>query len=272
MTRLIVTADDLGLHRSMTDGALHAHHHGIVTACSVSPCGADFENAADRLGREPALDVGVHFTLVEERPISDPRHVPTLTTSTGTFPKKWPRFLARFAAGRIDLAEVEAELRAQLARALESGLSPTHLNSHQHLHLLPPIRTLVERIAREHGIPYVRRVRESSGVRPTPRSLIFALLSRVHRHPSDLRSNDWTIGVVEAGRIDAGRLEALLEHARETTEIVAHPGLDNASLGRAYDWGYDWESETAALCAPRVRETIARRGIELTRIDSIAPR
>jgi len=31
-----------------------------------------------------------------------------------------------------------------------------------------------------------------------------------------------------------------------------------------YDWGYAWDEETRALCDPRLREELARRGIELT--------
>ena len=67
------------------------------------------------------------------------------------------------------------------------------------------------------------------------------------------------------GQIDnkLGRLVALLDHVDQTTELVCHPGITDADLQRAYDWGYEWSAETHALCDSTVREAIASRGIAL---------
>ncbi len=65
--QLIVTADDVGLHRGMTGGAIRAHRQGIVTACSVVANGAAFDDAVARLRDVPSLEAGVHLALVEER-------------------------------------------------------------------------------------------------------------------------------------------------------------------------------------------------------------
>ena len=75
---LVVTADDVGLHPGMTLGSLKAHDEGIVTAVSVVANGRAFEPAVDLLRDRPGLDVGVHLTLVGERPLSPPERVPSL--------------------------------------------------------------------------------------------------------------------------------------------------------------------------------------------------
>src|SRR6185369_9050338 len=80
---LIVTADDVGLDRGMTAGALRAHAEGIVTACSVVANGREFDDAVARLRDVPSLEVGVHLTLVEERAL----------TTGAPMPQKWTRFL-----------------------------------------------------------------------------------------------------------------------------------------------------------------------------------
>src|SRR3954452_25089097 len=99
--RLIVTADDVGLHPGMTAGAIRAHREGIVTACSVVANGAAFDNAVTQLRDVPSLEVGVHLALVEER------------TLTGiTFPKSYRSFVF----GRKDYAAIERELRALIDR------------------------------------------------------------------------------------------------------------------------------------------------------------
>ena len=65
LRRLIVTADDVGLHPGMTAGAIRAHRDGIVTACSLVANGVAFYDAVERLREVPSLEVGVHLTLVE---------------------------------------------------------------------------------------------------------------------------------------------------------------------------------------------------------------
>src|SRR5688572_6954398 len=126
--RLIVTADDVGLHPGMTEGAIRAHREGIVTACSVVASGAAFDDAVARLRDVPALEVGVHLALVEERSL------------TGLpMPRKFTTFVPLYVLRAISISAIERELRAQIERVLTSGLRVTHLNGHQHLHMLPRI-------------------------------------------------------------------------------------------------------------------------------------
>ncbi|HVG25421.1 MAG TPA: ChbG/HpnK family deacetylase, partial [Thermoanaerobaculia bacterium] len=150
--RLIVTADDVGLHRGMTEGAIRAHRQGIVTACSVVASGAAFDDAVARLRDVPSLEVGVHLALVEERSLTGLR-----------MPKKYTSFVPLYVLRAIGIGAIERELRAQVERVLQTGLRVTHLNGHQHLHLLPRVFAVVARLACEHAIPYVRIVDDHGG-------------------------------------------------------------------------------------------------------------
>src|SRR6266481_4392810 len=76
LRQLIVTADDVGLDRGMTAGAIEAHRHGIVTACSIVANGRAFDDAVARLRDVPSLEVGVHLTLVEEQALTTGRPMP----------------------------------------------------------------------------------------------------------------------------------------------------------------------------------------------------
>jgi chitin disaccharide deacetylase len=235
--RLIVTADDVGLDRGMTAGAIRAHRDGIVTACSVVANGREFDDAVARLRDVPSLEVGVHLALVEER---------ALTTGA-----PMPRNYVRFVLGRR--GDMEPELRAQIEKVLATGLPVTHLNGHQHLHMLPRIRRVVERLAKEYGIGYVRVVNDRGG---KSRRLSMAVLNRV----AAAAPGRWTIGVAEAGHLTASRIVELLDHVEDVTELVTHPGI--GVTGYAH-WGYAWGEETRALCDPAVRDAIAARGIQV---------
>jgi len=242
--QLIVTADDVALHEGMTEGAIRAHREGIVTACSVVANGSAFDDAVVRLRDTPSLEVGVHLALVEERSLTGLR-----------MPSKFTSFVPLYVLRAIPVAAIERELRAQVERVLGAGLRVTHLNGHQHLHLLPRVFAIVTRLAREHDIPYVRIVDDRGGSARPLSMRILAALGRRARAPF---TNDRTVGVSAAGHLDDAT--PLLDHVDGVTELVTHPGVGVTG----YDWGYAWEAETRALCDPRLREELERRGIELT--------
>lgn len=236
--RLIVTADDVGLHRGMTEGAIRAHREGIVTACSVVANGAAFDDAVERLRDVPSLEVGVHLTLVEERSLTGMR---------------FPRSYIGFVLGRKDLAAIERELRTQIERVLATGLRVTHLNGHQHLHMWPRVFAIIKRLANEYAIGYVRRVHDRGGRGGIVRRISIAALNAFGQGGS-------TIGVMEAGHLTAGRIIDLLQYVDDTTELVTHPGVN---VGAYSHWRYAWDEETRALCDPRVRAAVEQRGIDL---------
>ncbi len=243
--RLIVTADDVGLHPGMTAGAIRAHREGIVTACSVVANGAAFDDAVAQLRDVPSLEVGVHLALVEERSLTGMR---------------FPTSYFTFVLGRKDFAAIERELRAQIERVIASGLRVTHLNGHQHLHMLPSIFAIVVRLANEYGIGYVRHVRDRGGRGGVMRRISIAAVNRLGQRAAAPRSNDITIGVMEAGHLTTARIVALLQHADRTTELVTHPGI---GVDAYPHWRYAWDGETDALCDPRLRQAIAGLGITL---------
>ena len=52
---------------------------------------------------------------------------------------------------------VYRELAAQVRKIVSAGIRPSHLDTHKHTHLLPPVLDAVARLAHEFGIPWVRR-------------------------------------------------------------------------------------------------------------------
>src|ERR1043166_4864007 len=98
---------------------------------------------------------------------------------------------------------------------------------------------------------------------------VLSRLGRTARARSRIRSNDRTIGVTHAGHVSTAALVALLDDVDGVTELVCHPGIAESELHEAYDWGYEWEAETRALCDPALREAIVARGIELVTPPSL---
>src|SRR4029453_17080244 len=147
--------DDFGLTAGVNAGIVEAHEHGVLGSASLMVTAPAWEDAVAPAKATPNLDVGVHLTLVEERPVLPPERIPSLVHN-GRF---WPSHRAvgtRWLQGRGGADEVQAELTAQLERFEATGLVASHLDGHQHLHLLPGVFAWVASAARLRGIRLVR--------------------------------------------------------------------------------------------------------------------
>jgi len=268
--RLIVHADDFGLSEAVNRGVLAAHENGIVTSTSIMAGGAAFEHAAALARSCRSLDVGVHLTLTEQRPVAEA--VPSLVDSSGNFAPHATRFAMRYLSGEVALADVRAELAAQIRRAREHGITPTHLDGHQHVHVLPGIARVVAELARENGIRAVRvpaeRLRgymlsDLSHLKRVAEQLAIGALCALSPL-APLKRVDRFVGFYFGGRLNEQNLRTLLLAlpARRTAELMCHPGLDDpASPYRR--WGYSWAAETAALSSPAIRALLEERGVRL---------
>jgi predicted glycoside hydrolase/deacetylase ChbG (UPF0249 family) len=274
--RLVVTADDAGLAAGMTAGAVEAAERGIVTAVAVTAVGADVAGALAALRARPHVDVAAHLVLVGEAPLSPASEVPSLVGRDGRLLPGFPAFVARWGRGGIALADVERELRRQLLRLLDGGLTVRQLNSHQHLHALPRILELVAALAAGHGVPFVRLPEDPAlPARPGPRGLALRLLRALARRgrrrlPPGVRALDATVGLLAAGRLTGERLRALVPRLAGTCELVCHPGRGDVELGARYRWGYAWDAEREALCDPGLAEMLRGAGVELTSFSRLA--
>lgn len=125
---LILSADLLGSTHAATAGGLMALRDGAATTATLMMPGPWARHAADRLVTLPDLDIGIHLTLnaeLESFRWSPLTHAPSLLDGDGGF----PRTLADLW-DHADIDEVRRECRAQVERATEWGVDPTHLTTH----------------------------------------------------------------------------------------------------------------------------------------------
>ncbi len=157
LKRLIVNADDFGLHTLVNEGILEGHNHGCISSTSIMASGLAFDEAVLLAKQTPTLGVGVHLTLVgAEQTVCPPADIPSLVNDTGQLAASYGQFLPRYFSGQIRLAEISRELTAQIEKVLESGLPITHFDSHQHMHVVPGIDDIVIELARRYQVTAVR--------------------------------------------------------------------------------------------------------------------
>ena len=275
MRRLIVNADDFGLHAAVNRGILTAHTEGIVSSTSLMAGGAAFDDAV-RIARQcPQLGVGVHLTLVDASSLLPVAEVSSLLDESGAFYGSYPLFIKRFLRGKIRLAEVERELAAQIDRVRMAGIQPSHLDSHQHLHVLPGIGGLVLDLARRFSIRAIRIPAEPVAfIGATPATVgrlvgrggltMLANLFRQHAAAAGIRTSDHFYGMLAGGQLTEPAILAILRRLPPgDSELMTHPGFADESLADAFRWDYQWDAERQALTAPAVRALLAERQIRL---------
>lgn len=283
MKKLIVNADDFGLHPAVNRAIIAGHSDGCITSTSIMPGGAAFADAARLAAANPALGVGVHLTLVAERPVADPAAIPSLVDGDGRLSSHYPAFIARFLRGRVSLAEVRTELAAQVAKAAAADIRVTHLDSHQHLHVLPGIIDIVLDLAEEYEISALRIPGESfffTGGYPcgagrligrTGLTTLAALARRMARRRG-LAVPDHFFGMLAGGNLREEYLLAIIDRLPDgVSEIMTHPGDDDTALGALYGWSYRWQAELAAVTSREVARRLASRGVELVSFGGLTP-
>lgn len=126
---IVLHVDDAGMSYEANQGARRALDEGIAVSTSVMmPC-AWVPQFMAYAAQKPNIDVGIHLTLTSEW--SAYRWVPLTGQKTGLCDPQgafWPSVQEVVDHATPD--EVEAEIRAQLARFRAFGLEPTHLDSH----------------------------------------------------------------------------------------------------------------------------------------------
>ncbi len=158
--RLIVNADDCGMSRGITDAIVLAHRYGFLTSTSLMANMPASEYAVSRLATVPRLGVGLHLNICAGRPILPAHEVPTLVGATGRFHPP-AVMIRRLWAWRVSGREIEAEFRAQIRWARDRGISPTHADSHHHMHIYPAAAVPFARALAAEGIRCARAPRSS---------------------------------------------------------------------------------------------------------------
>lgn len=258
---LVINADDFGFTRDVNQGIVEAHTRGVLTSTTLMANGAAFDDAVKLAHEHPSLDVGVHLVLAGGQSVLTGEMLP-LTVG---------QLLRAMVAKRVRPYQ---ELRAQVVKIVEADIRPTHLDTHKHTHLLPPVLEAAARLSEEFGIPWVRRPFDTPlgahGV-PLSRRLLSRALGGVrwtfHRRLAahGCRTTDHFAGFAITGAFQTADLVALIRRLPPgSTELMVHPGRCGPELRAARTrLKESRERELEALLAPETRAAIDEAGVRL---------
>jgi predicted glycoside hydrolase/deacetylase ChbG (UPF0249 family) len=227
---LIINADDFGLCRGVNRGIAKAYQDGIVTSASLMVRAKASREAARYAKIHRSLSVGLHVDLGE------------WTCENGEWEPVYQ------VVDLEDTPQIRENVIHQLARFNQLvGRNPSHIDSHQHVHLREPIREVLTSIAEELGVPlrqvsgqvnycgdFYGQTEEGS---PLPKAITVSNLIRI-------------MMLLPPG----------------VTEMACHPGEADVM-----DTMYSKERkiETATLSDPRVRDAVSAMDIRLCSFHQI---
>lgn len=270
--QLIIHADDFGISKRVNEGIIQAHTDGVLTSTSIIANGAAFEHAVNLLKTHSSLDVGIHLTLIEERPLLSPEVVPSLVMENGRFHKHAKYFFQKYIAGKISLDEIRLEFTEQIEKVLNTGIAISHIDSHQHIHILPKIFELITELAQKYGIRSIRIPNEKlrlymfKHVAAYPRILQLLIVKTIltgvnkKRVSSTPRFNGFYYG----GKLNKQNLTVVIDNLpkKGVCELVCHPGMNDSNSDYAH-WQYSWQDELDAVTDPDIRSLIQHKRISL---------
>ena len=253
-TKLLIRCDDIGMCHTVNMAVKKLIETGIPFSTSVMFACPWYKEAVEILKDNPQISVGVHLVLNSEweyykwGPVTGRSAVPSLVDSNGYFYESEEDF----AKCGYKLSEVETELRAQIERAINSGLHIDYVDAHMITAFsTPELKAIVEKLAKEYHLGISRYFNENYHTLwgTAPEKKFSSLMEIVN----NLKKDQINLIVVHLGM--------------ETEEMKALIDMNNPD--DPYRVSQHRQAELQALSSPAFREAVSKNNIELTTYGKI---
>lgn len=265
MTRILFNCDDFGKTHGVNIAILKAYREGVLRSASLMVTGDTFLEAVEIAQAHPTLKVGLHLALSDAKPALPIEQIPTLVQSDGHFHRDPATIGMRLAFCPKAKEQARAEIREQFHRFISTGLYPSHVDGHHHLHMHPFVFKECIHLAEKLGFPRIRIAQEFGSPLP-PRRDYLSFGSKLIRHlvflglsangrrmltDSSVKFSNGVLGLWETSRMSEDYLlHAIPQLPHGEWEIYSHVGSDGA------------EEELPALLSPSLKQMLKDKEID----------
>ncbi len=156
MRYLIINADDFGYSPDVNAAVLRAHREGILTSASLMVAEEGWCEAVEIARQTPTLGVGLHVATTVDHALLDRRDIPHLVGPNGKFGVDPLRVGLKYMFSRSAQSELRREMEAQFDRFARTGLPCSHVDGHQHFHMLPFVWDILQELCDRYGVHRLR--------------------------------------------------------------------------------------------------------------------
>lgn len=154
LNKLIINADDYGLTESCTKAIAEAFEKNLISSTTACANGTYIEQALVLSQEKGFVDkIGIHINLTEGQPLTEQIAQDPFFCENGQFHGRINRLKK---PTREHLAEIQAEVTAQIERLLTLGYTISHADSHHHIHTCIYFEDTIKDVLFTYGIKKIR--------------------------------------------------------------------------------------------------------------------
>ena len=278
MLKLIINADDFGNSNKVNESIQLGFENGIISSASLMASGKSFSNAVEIIKANPELDVGIHLTLTKGKPILNSDRIKSLVRhNTECFYENGLEFAKHYYFNSVSIPDVKNEFTAQCEKILDHGVTVSHIDSHQHIHMLPKIFNVVIELAKKFNIKYIRIPAEKIKrymflnvklVKRLPAMIILNSLAFINRKKISSQIDDFA-GFYFGGNLNKKNLIELINYFPKTgtCELMCHPGFEAKNENKSSN--YLKLEEAEALMDYEVKSILRSKNIKIVSFSDL---
>ncbi len=239
----IIHTDDIGMCQSNVDAFADLWEAGIISSGAIMfPC--SWSNAAIEYSKaHPQADLGVHMTLTSEWQTYRWGPISTRDRRSGMMDNEGYFFRTSEEAQKHGKPRaVKIELQAQLDRALNAGLKPTHIDTHMGSVACVKFMNAYIGLAEKYKLPpMIFRMDEeewrATGLDPLTAKLAARLIANLEEKKIPLLDHICQLPLdTDKDHMDVAK-KALSELKPGITHFIIHPNKDTPEIRAiAPDW------------------------------------
>lgn len=250
--KLIINADDFGYSRGINYGIIDAYNQGVVSSTTIMSNMPGFKHAVQLAKENEGLGIGIHLVLTCGNALTGVNK--TITDEKGAFFNR-DALTQACTTNNIDIHEIEQEYIAQIENVIESGINPTHLDSHHHTHELPNIFNIYLKMAKKYNLAIRIHCKDN-----------------IPEEYKDIKSPDRLILDFFGEHITIPYLIEGLDKYKETNELIeimCHPGYLDKSVLMNTSYTIPRLNELEILRSKEIINYIKENNIELCNFKAV---
>src|SRR4051812_16483950 len=219
---IIVNADDFGASPRINRAILLAFQKGLISSATVMANMPAFEEACAIVHQNNWVGrIGLHLNFTSGKPLTEAIAGCRRFCDEGG---RWRPQRIILSLTREEAQALETEITEQVIACERNGITPTHWDSHHHMHTHFGIAPVVIRAAKRLGVRALRRG-TNCGPGRLGASTYHRVLASAYRRVFNARLRFHGLSRTEYFG-DLRDIGDIIRNTRADTEIMVHPMLD----------------------------------------------
>lgn len=150
--KVIFHADGFGIHPQVNSAIIELANDHKISSTSTLVTTPFWKEDIVKIKNLQDISIGVHLNITLGKSLLGHKQLPLLTNEDGKFKFSMIELMHKIEfSTSVDLIqEIELELKAQLKLA-KTFFGPSHFDGHLHVHALPSVNLILQKIAHEEG-------------------------------------------------------------------------------------------------------------------------